>query len=147
MTVHDLPAVNATLNALSTVFLLLGWYQIRTNRTKAHIFSMCAALVTSTLFLVCYLTYHLNITGVTRFTAPGFIRVVYFSVLISHTLLAVIVLPLVIVTLVPAFRARYDAHRRLGQWTLPVWLYVSITGVIVYLMLYHWFPPARYAVS
>jgi putative membrane protein len=144
VTIQDLPAINATLNSFSTVFLLVGWYLIRVNRTKAHVLMMCCALLTSALFLTCYLTYHFNVPT-TRFTAQGVIRPVYFALLISHTILAVIVLPLVIGTVIPALRAHYARHRWIGRWTLPVWLYVSITGVLVYMMLYQWYPPAKYA--
>ncbi|MDP9291745.1 MAG: DUF420 domain-containing protein [Verrucomicrobiota bacterium] len=147
MTIHDLPPINASLNGLSAVFILIGWYLIKTNRTKAHIISMSAAVMTSALFLVCYLIYHFNVRAITRFTAPGLVRYVYLSILISHVILAFTTVPLVIATLVPALRARYDKHRRIAYWTLPIWLYVSITGVIVYLMLYQWFPPANYALK
>lgn len=141
MIVHDLPAVNASLNGLSAVFISTGWILIKTQRTRAHIVAMSCALVTSTLFLACYLTYHFNVRAVTHFTAQGLIRPMYFALLLSHTILAVVALPLVILTVVPALRARYDKHRRLAVWTMPVWLYVSVTGVLVYMMLYQWFPP------
>jgi putative membrane protein len=144
MTIHDLPLVNANLNALSAAFVISGWIMIKSGRRKAHILSMLAAVFTSTIFLACYLTYHFNVTAVTRFTAHGIVRPVYFTILISHVVLAFATVPLVICTLVPALRARYDRHRRIARWTLPVWLYVSITGVLVYLMLYRWFPPANF---
>jgi len=143
MTVHDLPAINASLNGMSAIFLILGWLLIQYNRTRAHIVAMSCALLTSTAFLVCYLTYHWLKAGVvTRFTEEGFIRPVYFALLVSHTVLAMMTLPLVVMTVIPALRARYDRHRRFARWTLPIWLYVSITGVLVYMMLYQWFPPA-----
>ena len=141
MTVHDLPPINASLNALSTVFILLGWWFIRRERKLQHIAMMASALASSTAFLVCYLIYHFSITAVTRFAGHGAIRPVYFALLISHVLLAFAVVPMVILTVVPALRARFERHRRLARWTLPVWLYVSVTGVLVYLMLYVWFPP------
>jgi len=141
MTVHDLPAVNASLNGLSAVFIIIGWVLIKTQRTRAHIVAMSCALATSTLFLACYLTYHFNVRAVTHFTAQGLVRPMYFALLISHTILAGVALPLVVLTVVPALRARYDKHRRLAVWTMPVWLYVSVTGVLVYMMLYQWFPP------
>ena len=142
MTLHDLPAVNATLNGLSTIFILCGWYFIRRDFKREHIACMTLALFASTLFLVCYLLYHFH-AGSVRFTAQGPVRFLYFTVLLSHTLLAVAVLPLVIMTVVPALRTRFDRHRRIGRWTMPVWLYVSVTGVLVYMMLYQWFPPAN----
>lgn len=144
MNVQNLPAINASLNALSAVFILAGWYFIKHDRKQAHIASMISAVVTSTVFLVCYLTYHWLKQGVvTRFTAQGFIRPAYFALLISHTILAVVTVPLVIMTVIPALQARYDKHRRIARWTLPIWLYVSVTGVLVYMMLYQWFPPGH----
>jgi putative membrane protein len=142
MTLQQLPALNAGLNALSGVFVLLGWFFIKNEHKVAHVFSMACAIVTSTVFLGCYVTYHWLKHGVvTRFTAEGLIRPVYFTLLISHTILAATVPVLVIMTVIPALRARYDKHRNIARWTLPVWLYVSVTGVLVYLMLYRWFPP------
>lgn len=141
MTVQDLPSLNATLNALSTCFILIGLFFIKNDRKQAHILAMSAALVTSTLFLVSYLTYHFQVSGVTRFTHIGWPRIVYFFVLATHVPLAAITVPLVLLTIIPALRQRYDRHRRIARWTVPIWLYVSITGVLVYLMLYVWFPP------
>ncbi len=143
MTIHDLPAVNASLNALSTVFISAGWFFIKTGRKKQHIISMICAVSTSTVFLACYVYYHLH-AGVTRFTAPGWIHAFYISMLTSHVLLAFTTVPLVILTLIPALKARFDKHARIARWTLPIWLYVSVTGVLVYMMLYQWFPPSRY---
>jgi len=142
MTVHDLPAVNASLNALSTVFICLGWWFILHERKAQHIAMMICALTTSTAFLTCYLIYHFNVRVVTKFTAVGLVRPVYYALLSSHILLAFVTLPLVIMTVIPALRARFDKHRRIAKWTMPIWLYVSVTGVLVYLMLYKWFPPA-----
>jgi putative membrane protein len=142
MTVHDLPVVNASLNGLSAVFITIGLISIKSDRKQAHIAAMTAALITSTAFLACYLTYHFSVRVITKFTAQGLPRDIYFPLLISHVILALVTVPLVIVTVVPALRARYDRHRRLARWTWPIWLYVSVTGVIVYLMLYVWFPPA-----
>jgi len=144
MTVHDLPAINAMLNGLSTVFISAGWLFIRADRKAQHIFSMVCALVTSTLFLACYLTYHFSVRVVTIFPPLGWIRTAYLVLLISHVLLAFTTLPLVILTVIPALRARYDKHRRIARWTMPIWLYVSVTGVLVYMMLYQWFPPSSY---
>jgi len=142
MLAFNLPLTNATLNGISGLFLFVGWLMIRSNRTRPHIVMMTCALVSSTLFLAGYVTNHILRHGiVTRFTAQGTIRPVYFTLLISHTFLAVVTVPMVICTVLPALRARYDKHRRIAKWTLPVWLYVSVTGVIVYLMLYRWYPP------
>ena len=142
MTVADLPRLNASLNALSTVFILLGLAFIKTDRKLAHIVSMICALATSTLFLASYLTYHFMKAGVvTKFTHPGWPKTVYFLILFTHIPLAALTLPLVFLTVIPALRARYDRHRRWAKVTAPVWLYVSITGVLVYLMLYVWYPP------
>ncbi len=142
MSISDLPALNASLNAISTVFISAGWYAIRRNYWRQHIACMIAALLTSIAFLTSYLIYHAH-AGSVRFTAQGIVRPIYFTILLTHVLLAFVILPLVIVTVVPVFRRRWDKHRRLGRWTMPIWLYVSVTGVIVYLMLYRWFPPAR----
>ena len=147
MTVHDLPPINATLNGLSTIFILAGWRFIKTDRKQQHIVCMSAALVTSTLFLACYLTYHFTVRYVTKFPHIGPITYFYYGMLISHVLLAFVTLPLVILTLVPALQARFDKHRRIARITLPIWLYVSITGVLVYMMLYQWFAPAATGVA
>ena len=138
----DLPTLNACFNGLSTLFLLLGWWMIRRDQTRAHIFAMIGALVSSTLFLAGYLTNHYLRHGVvTKFTAQGWIRPVYFTILISHTILAVVIVPMVVMTVLPALKSRFDRHQRIARWTLPVWLYVSVTGVLVYFMLYHWYRP------
>ena len=142
MTLEDLPRLNASLNALSTVFIVLGLAFIKSERKKAHITSMICALFTSTLFLASYLTYHCMKEGVvTKFTHPGWPKTVYFLILFTHIPLAALTLPLVFLTVIPALRARYDRHRRWAKVTAPVWLYVSVTGVLVYLMLYVWYPP------
>ena len=140
MEISDLPVVNACLNATSTVLLLIGYRFIRTGRRVAHKRIMLTALATSSLFLISYLVYHFHV-GSVRFAGLGFIRGVYFAVLISHTILAASVPPLVIVTLVRALRERFDKHRLIARWTLPIWLYVSVTGVVVYVMLYRLYPP------
>ena len=142
MSISDLPALNATLNSVSTVFIAAGWYLIRRGHWRQHIACMVTALLSSTAFLVGYVIYHANV-GSTRFTAEGIIRPIYFGILITHVLLAFTILPLVIMTLVPVFRRRWGTHTRIGRWTMPIWLYVSVTGVLVYLMLYQWFPPGR----
>ncbi|HVF71303.1 MAG TPA: DUF420 domain-containing protein [Chthoniobacterales bacterium] len=143
ISIPDLPAINASLNFISTVFIAAGWYFIRRGYWQRHVACMIPALVSSTLFLVGYLIYHAHVgERSTRFTAQGIVRPIYFVILISHILLAFVILPLVLATLVPAIRRRWDRHARLGRWTMPIWLYVSVTGVLVYLMLYRWFPPA-----
>ena len=142
MHASDLPIINASLNGLSTVFILAGIFFIKKDMKLAHIVSMIAALITSTVFLACYLTYHYLKQGVvTHFTYPGWPKALYFFILGTHTPLAVIVLPFIIVTVVRALQARYDQHRKWAKIAAPIWLYVSITGVLVYLMLYVWFPP------
>jgi len=148
MTISDLPAVNATLNTISTVFISLGWWFIRRGFWRQHIACMITAVFSSTVFLTCYLIYHYHVgEKSTHFTASGIVRPIYFSLLISHILLAFITLPLVIATLIPAFRRHWEKHRRIAKWTMPIWLYVSITGVLVYLMLYQLFPPASLALG
>lgn len=140
MSIENFPALNATLNAASTVFIAAGWWFIRRERKLPHIACMLAALVTSTVFLACYLIYHFNV-GSVRFTAVGAVRWIYYFILLTHVVLAIVIVPMVVLTVVPALRQRFDRHRRMGRWTMPLWLYVSVTGVIVYFMLYQWFPP------
>ena len=135
MTVHDLPAVNATLNALSGVLLLAGYLLIRARRIEAHRRCMLAAFATSALFLACYLVYHYEV-GSVPFTRQGIVRPIYFSILITHVVLAAAVPPLALVTLSRGLQARYAKHRAIARWTLPIWLYVSVTGVLVYVLLY-----------
>ncbi len=135
MNVTSLPALNATLNTVATVLLLTGYVMIRRRRIAAHRACMLAACATSALFLTSYVVYHAN-AGSRPFAGEGAIRSVYFFVLITHVVLAAAILPLAIVTLARALRARYDRHRAIARWTLPIWLYVSVTGVVVYWMLY-----------
>jgi uncharacterized membrane protein YozB (DUF420 family) len=135
MSVHDLPAVNATLNGLSGVLLLIGYVLIRSGRRERHRQVMLAAFVASSLFLVSYTVYHAQV-GSVRFTREGFVRPLYYSILISHVTLAATVLPLAIVTLTRGLRGRFRDHRRIARWTFPIWLYVSVTGVLVYVLLY-----------
>jgi len=138
----NLPLMNATLNGVTGIFLIIGYLMIRSNRTRPHIVMMSCALVSSALFLTGYITNHILRHGlVTRFTAHGWIRPAYFTLLISHTFLAVVTVPMVICTVIPALKAKYGEHRAIARWTLPIWLYVSVTGVIVYMMLYRWYPP------
>ncbi len=135
VTVSDLPAVNASLNALSGVFLLVGYRNIRRGNIRVHRACMLTAFVFSTLFLVSYLVYHAHV-GSKPFPHQGWIRPVYYGILITHVSLAAAILPLALTTLYRAWRERFDRHRRIARWTLPIWLYVSATGVIVYVMLY-----------
>jgi uncharacterized membrane protein YozB (DUF420 family) len=140
MTITDLPAVNAILNVLSTVFLTLGYIFIKRGQKDAHRNCMVAAFVTSTVFLACYLTYHFTVTAVTKFQGQGIVRPIYFVILITHIILAVIIVPLILVTLSRALKQRFELHKKVARWTWPLWMYVSVTGVIVYMMLYQWFP-------
>jgi len=135
MTVYDLPALNATLNALAATCLLAGYVFIRRGRQDAHRLAMVGALVLSAAFLVSYLVYHYHV-GSRPFLGQGAIRVVYFTVLITHVVLAIVIVPMVLVTVSRALSARFDAHRRVARWTWPLWMYVSVTGVVVYVMLY-----------
>jgi uncharacterized membrane protein YozB (DUF420 family) len=135
MSVADLPAVNATLNAVAATLLLAGYVQIRRGHRDTHRVLMLAAFATSALFLVSYVIYHAN-AGSRPFTGEGPIRIVYFAILISHIVLAAAILPLSLLTLSRALAGRFDRHVPIARWTLPIWLYVSVTGVIVYLMLY-----------
>jgi len=135
VTLRDLPALNAVLNATSAGLLALGYVLIRRGRREAHQKIMQAALACSALFLVSYLTYHARV-GSVRFPGQGPIRTVYFAILISHTILAAVIVPLVIVTFVRARRGRFERHRAIARVTLPLWAYVSVTGVVVYWMLY-----------
>ena len=135
MTVHDLPAVNASLNALSGVLLVIGYILIRNGRIQQHRLCMVSAFITSSLFLLCYVVYHAQV-GSVPFTRQGFVRPVYFTILISHVLLAASVPPLAIVTLSRGLKGRYIRHRAIARWTFPIWLYVSVTGVLVYTLLY-----------
>ncbi len=136
---HSLPTINAVLNSLSAFFLLCGYTLIRRGQVGKHRACMVAAFVSSVLFLVGYLTYHAH-AGTTRFAGQGWVRPVYFAILISHTLLAAVIVPLAITTLTFALKERFQKHKRIARWTLPIWVYVSVTGVIIYLMLYHLFP-------
>ena len=135
MSVSDLPLVNASLNGLATVLLIVGYVCIRQRRIAAHRAAMIAAFATSVLFLISYLIYHAY-AGSRPFPGRGSIRAVYFVILITHIVLAATIPPLAGVTLWRAYRGRFDRHMKIARWTLPLWLYVSITGIVVYLMLY-----------
>ena len=135
MELSSLPTLNAVLNSISATLLVAGYVMIRQRRIRAHRACMLSAFATSTLFLISYVVYHANV-GSVAFTGQGAIRVVYFVVLISHIVLAALIPPLAIVTLTQALRERFERHVRLARWTLPLWLYVSVTGVVVYVMLY-----------
>lgn len=138
------PAVNATLNGASAVLLLTGRRLIAQRKIQQHRAVMISAVITSALFLVCYLTYHALLQiyahgAITRFQGTGLSRPIYFSILLSHTILAVVTVPLVLITLNRGLNKRFDKHRAIARWTYPIWLYVSVTGVVIYFMLYQWF--------
>jgi uncharacterized membrane protein YozB (DUF420 family) len=135
VSVTDLPALNAVLNATSAALLATGYVLIRRGRREAHRRAMLAALACSGLFLTSYLVYHFHV-GSVRFQGRGPIRTVYFTILLTHTVLAAVIVPLVLMTVVPALRGRFDRHRRWARVTLPLWAYVSVTGVVIYWMLY-----------
>lgn len=139
MSVTDLPAVNAVLNTTSTLLLIAGFRQIRRGQEGAHRACMIGALIASALFLASYLYYHAH-AGRTVFEDPAWFRPIYLVILLTHTLLAMVILPLVLNTVFLAIRDRRVSHKRLARWTWPIWLYVSITGVLIYLLLYHIFP-------
>ena len=138
----QLPALNATLNAASAVFLALGYNFIRQKRVAAHRACMLVAVAVSVVFLISYVTYHVQV-GSKHFPGHGLARPAYFTILLTHTVLAMVVaLYLAPVTLIRALRERFDQHKRIARWTLPIWFYVSVTGVIIYFMLYHWYASA-----
>jgi len=135
ISISQLPSLNAVLNSLSAAFLITGYCFIRSKRVDAHRACMLSAFGCSTLFLISYLIYHFHV-GSMPFKGQGWIRAVYFTILLSHTILAAAVVPLALVTLSRALKNRFPAHKRIARWTFPVWLYVSVTGVVVYVMLY-----------
>jgi putative membrane protein len=139
MTVTDLPAVNASLNFTSAVLLTVGYIQIRRQNQNAHKNCMIAAFCTSTLFLACYLYYHYHARS-THFVNPGWFRPIYLTILLTHTILAVVIVPMIFITFNRAFKARYELHKKIARWTWPIWMYVSVTGVVIYLLLYQIFP-------
>ena len=139
MSISDLPTLNAILNSISAILLAIGFLFIRNKNIRAHRACMISAFATSTLFLISYLIYHYN-HGATGFSGQGIARLVYFTVLITHTILAAAIVPMVFITFSRALKRRFDRHRKIARWTLPLWLYVSVTGVFVYVMLYHLYP-------
>ena len=148
MTFTDLPAVNACLNGFSAVLLTAGFIFIKRGNKIAHRNCMIAALVTSTAFLVCYVTYHIKMKQVygvahTTFVNPAWFKPIYAAILITHLLGAFAIVPLVIMTTSRALRERFDAHKKIARWTWPIWMYVSVTGVVIYLLLYQIFPQAK----
>lgn len=140
MTLHDLPAVNAALNGLSAVFLTAGYVFIKKKNMQAHRNCMISAFVTSALFLACYLTYHFLVHTLTRFVNPPWFRPIYLTILLTHTTLAVVIVPLVLMTLSRGLKEQFAWHKSIARWTWPLWMYVSVTGVVVYLILYQIFP-------
>ena len=142
MSISFLPTLNAILNATSGVLVLIGFIMIRRRNVAAHRACMTAAVVVSIIFLISYVIYHYNV-GATRFTGTGLARPFYFVILISHTILAATIVPFVVVTLRRALKGEFARHLKIARWTFPMWMYVSVTGVIVYFMLYHLYPSAR----
>ena len=145
MSIYDLPAVNASLNGLSACLLTAGFIFIRRRNITAHRNCMISAFCVSVIFLICYLTYHTYLAvalhrGPTRFLNPAWFRPIYLTILLTHTVLAMIIVPMILITLSRALRERFDKHKKIARWTWPLWMYVSVTGVIVYLLLYQIFP-------
>jgi uncharacterized membrane protein YozB (DUF420 family) len=142
MTVHDIPTLNACLNGTSAILLGLGWYHIKHGNRNAHRNCMVGAFFVSCAFLIGYIAHKILVRGVhTPFPGPESLRPFYLALLLSHTVLAAAIVPLALVTLSRALKARFDAHKRIARWTWPVWMYVSITGVLIYLLLYQIYPP------
>lgn len=139
MSISDLPTLNAILNSISAMLLTVGYRFIKQRNRNMHRNCMIGAFATSTLFLISYLIYHYNV-GSVKFQGQGAVRYVYFAILLTHTVLAAVIVPLILITFSRALKRRFDRHRAIARWTLPLWLYVSVTGVVVYLMLYHLYP-------
>ena len=142
MTLSDLPAINATLNGTSTIFLILGYIFIRQKKIIPHRNCMIAAFCTSIIFLTCYLIYHFNVPR-TNFDKEHWFRPYYLIILLTHTVLAVVIVPIILVTLNRGLKARYELHKKIARWTWPLWMYVSVTGVLIYFLLYQIFPQHR----
>jgi putative membrane protein len=145
MSITDLPVVNASLNGLSAIFLGCGYYFIRRKEVAQHRRCMISAFITSTLFLACYITYHTYLVcylhrGATVFRNPAWFRPIYLTILITHTILAVVIVPLVLITLRRGIKQRFELHKKIARWTWPLWMYVSVTGVLIYFLLYRIFP-------
>jgi uncharacterized membrane protein YozB (DUF420 family) len=143
MSLHDLPALNATLNGLAAIFLAVGYVFIRRKNQSAHRNCMIGAVCMSALFLAGYLIYHFTVHGVTRFREPAWFRPIYLALLLTHTVLAAAIVPMVIITLSRALRQRFDRHKVIARWTWPMWMYVSVTGVLIYWLLYIKFPQTK----
>ena len=141
MSISDLPTLNAILNSISAILLMTGYVFIKQKNRNAHRLCMVSAFVTSSLFLTSYLIYHFNV-GSVKFQGQGAVRTVYFAILLTHTVLALVIVPLIFITFARALKGSFSQHRKIARWTLPLWLYVSVTGVVVYLMLYHLYPAA-----
>jgi putative membrane protein len=142
MTISDLPLLNACLNGTSAIFLTIGYIQIKKQRQTAHRNCMIGAFAASTLFLISYLYYHYH-AKTTRFLEPQWFRPIYLTILLTHTLLATIIVPMVVVTFWRALKQQWDRHKKIARWTWPIWMYVSVTGVIIYLILYQIFPQTK----
>ena len=145
MNIYVLPAINASLNGLSAAFLTAGFIFIRQKKIIAHRNCMISAFCVSVIFLICYISYHSYLAlvlhrGPTRFLTPSWFRPIYLAILLTHTILAMVIVPMVLITINRALRERFDAHKRIARWTWPIWMYVSVTGVLVYLLLYQIFP-------
>jgi uncharacterized membrane protein YozB (DUF420 family) len=139
VTLYDLPKINAGLNALSAVLLTIGFICIKRGRKTAHRNCMIGALTCSVIFLACYIYYHFH-AGRTVFKDPAWFRPIYLTLLLTHTLLAVAILPMIVITVVRAAKQRFEAHKKIARWTWPIWMYVSVTGVLIYFLLYQIFP-------
>jgi uncharacterized membrane protein YozB (DUF420 family) len=135
LTISDLPALNATLNGIAGTLIVAGYVLIKRGEQRKHQWCMLGALATSAMFLVSYVTYHLN-AGSKPFPGQGPIRLVYFAILITHVILAAVIVPLALITATRGLRSQFDRHVKIARWTFPIWLYVSVTGVVIYLMLY-----------
>jgi putative membrane protein len=142
VTFSDLPAVNASLNGLSAILLTAGYIFVKRGRLVAHRNCMIGALTASVIFLGCYIYYHFH-AGRTVFKDPAWFRPIYLTILLTHTMLAVTIVPMVIITVTRAAKARFELHKRIARWTWPIWMYVSTTGVLIYFLLYQFFPQHR----
>ena len=143
MSLNDLPALNATLNGMAAILLMAGYICIRRKNQTAHRNCMIGALSMSVLFLVGYLTYHFTVHGVTRFREPAWFRPIYLTILLTHTILAGLIVPMILVTLSRALLQRFERHKVIARWAWPAWMYVSVTGVLIYLLLYQIFPQTK----